>query len=169
MAEDIYMKILEILKEHYDKDPPYFVPSSELRSRLGMSVDELRPYAENLEMNGYVYKEEGFAPTFLLKIRHKCIDALKAGEVDILKECKLHGPEKLKILEILKNEYKEGNPYYVPETKLLRDLGLKEDEAHLLADELEYCGLAKKVEGVYPNFTLHITEEGLKYLEANKK
>ncbi len=101
MEQDMYMKILSLLKEHYDKDPLYFVTSSDLRAKLGVgSVDDIRPYAENLEINRYVYKQEGFfsgmGTNFLLKIRHMGIDALKAGAVEINKECKLHGPEKLK-------------------------------------------------------------------------
>jgi len=165
MAEDMYMKILSLLKEHYDKDPLFFVPSSELRAKLGLeSVDEIRPYAENLELNRYVYKEEGFAPTFLLKIRHKGIDAVKEGKVDIVKECRLHGPEKLKILALLNEK-----DYYVGKHDIMQVAGLEEYDAMLIADEMEYCGLAKRVEGTYPSFTLKITDEGREYLKANKK
>ncbi len=165
MAEDMYMKVLSLLKEHYDKDPLFYVPSSELRSKLGLeSVDQLRPYAETLELNRYVYKEEGMAPTFLLKIRHKGIDAVKDGKVDIIKECKLHGPVKLKILEMLNEK-----EYYVGKHDIMELTGLGEYDVMLVADEMEYCGLAKRVEGTYPSFTLKITHEGKEYLAANKK
>ena len=165
MAEDMYMKVLSLLKEHYDKDPLFYVPSSELRSKLGLeSVDQLRPYAETLELNRYVYKEEGMAPTFLLKIRHKGIDAVKDGKVDIIKECKLHGPVKLKILEMLNEK-----EYYVGKHDIMELTGLGEYDVMLVADEMEYCGLAKRVEGTYPSFTLKITHEGKEYLKTNKK
>lgn len=165
MAEDMYLKILTLLKEHYDKDPLFYVPSSDLRSKLGLeSVDELRPYAENLEMNRYVYKEEGMAPTFLLKIRHKGIDAVKEGKVDIVKECRLHGPVKVKILELLNEK-----EFYVGKHDIMEVSGLDEYDVMMIADEMEYCGLAKRVEGTYPSFTLKITHEGKEYLKANKK
>lgn len=164
MTGDMYIDILSMLKEHYDKDPLFFVPSSELRSKLGFSsVDELRPYAENLEMNYYVYKEEGFSPTFLLKIRKKGCEALKAGKVDIQRECKLHGPEKIKILEMLNKD-----AYYVGKHDLIKELGLDENEVDLIADEMSYCGLAKRI-GASSGFTLKITNEGKEYLKANKK
>lgn len=63
----IYTEMLSILEEHYEKNPPYFVPSSELRARLHLPVDELRPYAEALEKEGYAQKLEGLAPTFIVK------------------------------------------------------------------------------------------------------
>ncbi len=168
MEQDMYMKILSLLKEHYDKDPLYFVTSSDLRAKLGVgSVDDIRPYAENLEINRYVYKQEGFfsgmGTNFLLKIRHKGIDALKAGAVEINKECKLHGPEKLKILELLNEK-----DYYVGKRDIIKATGLDEYDTTLIADEMEYCGLAKRVEATYPAFTLKITDEGKEYLTAAK-
>ena len=64
----VYTGLLSILEEHYERDPPYFVPSSELRARLDMPVEALRPYAEELEKLGYAQKLEGLAPTFIVKL-----------------------------------------------------------------------------------------------------
>lgn len=63
----VYHMMLSILEEHYKKDPLFYVPSSELRSRLEMPIEELRPYARDMEMEGYASKLEGLAPTFIVK------------------------------------------------------------------------------------------------------
>jgi len=169
LKEDIYLNILYILKEHFDKDPQYFVPSSELRIRLNIPVDKLRPYAENLEINGYVYKIEGFLPTFLLKIRKKGIESLKNGKIHLQKECRVYGPDKVKILHILKENYETGNPFFVPKNVILEKVKLTQHDMRIMAEELEYCGLVKKIEGISDGFMLQITKEGLEYLEYNKK
>jgi len=168
--KETYLKILNALNEHYKKDSLYFVPSSELRSKLNISVEDLRPYIENLEINRFVYKMEGeyATSTFLSKIRHKGIDALKSGNVEIQQSCTFHGPDKLKVLEVLKRESDMGNPYYVPEKELEDTTGIPMDKMHMLAEELEYCGLAKKVETLYPHFTLQITNAGIEYLKNNE-
>ncbi|MCC7569048.1 MAG: hypothetical protein KO463_05490, partial [Candidatus Methanofastidiosa archaeon] len=88
----------------------------------------------------------------------------KSGTVEIAKECKLHGPEKLKILELLNEK-----DYYVGKGDIIKATGIDEYDAKLIADEMEYCGLAKRVEGRYPAFTLKITDEGKEYLTAAKK
>jgi len=149
----------------------FFVPSSELRAKLGMSIDEMRPYMENLEMNMYIYKREGAttAYTFLSKIRHKGIDALKEGKIDIRHSCKFHSPQKLKVLELLKKEHDSGNPFYTPGKELTDITGLSDKELHEVADEMEYCGLARKVETGYPYFTLQITNAGVDYLKNNEE
>lgn len=169
--KETYLKILNALNEHYERDSLYFVPSSELRSKLNISVEDLRPYIENLEINRYVYKMEGnrVSSTFLSKIRHKGIDALKSGDVEIQQSCSFHGPDKLKVLEVLKSESDKGNPYYVPEKELEDTTGIPMDKMHMLAEELEYCGLAKKVETIYPHFTLQITNAGIDYLKYNEE
>lgn len=171
MDQDAYLKILNILKEHFDKDSLFFVPSGELRSKLGMSIEEMRPLVENLELNRYIYKREGPTPSysFLSKIRHKGIDALKEGKVEIEQSCKFHGPEKLKVLELLKREHDIGNPFYTPGKELTEITGLSDLELHQIADEMEYCGLAKKVETGYPYFTMQITHAGMEYLKKNEE
>ena len=163
---EAYLEILKTLKEHYDKDALFYVPIHSIDKALGIKGERLRTLVENLEMNRFIYKQEGapIAPdTYLLKIRHKGIDALKAGEVNITRECKLHGPEKMKILEILMDE-----GFYVPEKTITDSLNISHEKAKIIADELEYCGLAKRVEAMYPNFTLAITDAGIEYLKGNK-
>jgi len=87
----VYLEILKILKKHYDKDPTYLIPSSELRSKLNTPVEELRPYVEDLEFNGYVYREDGISKaTFYLMISDKGIRALKERKIEITEECGLH-------------------------------------------------------------------------------
>ena len=65
--DEVLDGMLSILEEHYEKNPPYYVPSSELRKKLNLPVAALRPYAENLEELGYAQKLEGLAPTFIVK------------------------------------------------------------------------------------------------------
>ncbi|MHC1604975.1 MAG: hypothetical protein ACXQTP_03285, partial [Candidatus Methanofastidiosia archaeon] len=68
--KDIYSRIMKILLERYEKEPLYYVPSSELRARLDVSsADELRPFVESLAKKKHIKKIEGRAPeTFLVKI-----------------------------------------------------------------------------------------------------
>ena len=106
----------------------------------------------------------GFDPENAMQGANIIIGAVKDGKVDIIKECKLHGPVKLKILEMLNEK-----EYYVGKHDIMELTGLGEYDVMLVADEMEYCGLAKRVEGTYPSFTLKITHEGKEYLAANKK
>ena len=165
-GESIYMKILSVLKDHYDNDSSAYVGINMIKREFDASDEELRTYMENLEMNRYIEKLEGepIAESYLLRIRHKGIDALKNQDIQIVKECRLHGPQKLRILKILREE-----GYYVSEKTILDKLNISKDDARLYADELEYCGLAKRVEAMYPNFTLKITDEGMAYLAANEE
>ncbi len=65
--DQVYEGMLSILSEWYEKNSPYFVPSSELRAKLNTAVEDLRPYAEELEQQGYVRKLEGLSPNFIVK------------------------------------------------------------------------------------------------------
>ena len=69
--DEVLDGMLSILDEQYQKYPPFFVASSMLRSRLNTPVEQLRPYAENLEELGYAQKLEGLAPTFIVKFTER--------------------------------------------------------------------------------------------------
>jgi len=71
MNENKMEKFLQILVEQYESEPLYNVTSSSLRSRLGLPVEDIRPYAEALEEEGLAHKVEGFAPTFTIGLNER--------------------------------------------------------------------------------------------------
>ncbi len=166
----MYLNILSILKEENDKNPSYFYGSSNLRAKLDTTIDKIRPYAEKLEIHGYVDKENGFNSTFILKIRKKGIHALELGKVDIKKACKQHTENKLKILEILKREHDAGKDiYFVPERIIRKELGIELIECNLLTDELLYYDFINKISLTSPHFTIQITKTGIEYLKLHRQ
>jgi len=81
MNEDKLSEMLRILEEQYEKDPPCFVTSSNLRAKLGLSVEEMRPYAEAIYEEGYGQTLKGFSDTFIVRLNERGHKAfIKYGE-----------------------------------------------------------------------------------------
>lgn len=168
--DDMYLKLLSILREQKDKTPSYYISSSRLRSLSGMTLEELRPYINDLHFFGYVDMETWFTDTFLVRITKKGTEAIDSNTIDIREKVEGIGEEKLEILRILQSEEDLGTPYYVPGKIITESLGISETMAYRLAKELVYAGFAKKIESTYPHFTLKITDKGIQFLETiNKK
>ena len=164
--QEIYLRILELVEEYNDKNPGYFYPSSVLRAKLGMSLEDLRPYAEELEMNGYIKKNEGFSPTFQIAIKDKGKSALLERNIVIARSSMLHIPTKMEILKVLDKESKKGQMLYVSEKTLLDNLLDTRETISIATDEMQYYGLAEKIGGVYSNYLIRITPSGTKYLNT---
>jgi len=162
--QDVYVKILSILNEYYDKDALHFVPSSELCVRLGMPLDEIYPFATELEQKGYVQKEEGTGPSFLLKLCKKGINAINGGDVEMSNECELYHFLNQKTLDILYEEYVLGNLHFVPEEKLISMMGISSSDASFILEGLKYNGFLIKLKGPHLS-KLQITDLGIKHVE----
>jgi len=164
--QEIYLRILELVEEYNDKNPGYFYPSSVLRAEMGISLEDLRPYAEELEMNGYIKKNEGFSPTFQIAIKDKGKNALLERNIVIARSSLLHIPTKMEILKVLDKESQKGQTLYVSEKTLMDKLHDSRENISIATDEMQYYGLAEKIDGVYSNYLIRITPGGLNYLHA---
>jgi len=166
----LYLTILEILEDYQKAHPLFFCPCRVIRSTLNTPIDVLRPYAENLELNGYVIKRECFGKTYMLKITKKGSLAVKNGSVTLDKKCRFYNKHKLRVLEYLKKERDAGNDaFYIADNSIRRALGYGEKEITTIIDELQYCGLVRTISIVSPRCTVQITQKGLIYLEENSK
>jgi len=162
--QEIYLRILELVSDYNERNPGYFYPSSLLRSEMSMSLEELRPYAEDLEMNGYIKKNEGFSPTFQISIKEKGKYALLERSVVIERSSVLHIPTKMEILKVLDKESQTSRSVFVSEKTLLDTINVSRDDISMATDEMEYYGLAEKIDGVYSNYLIRITPSGVRYL-----
>ncbi len=169
MASDaLYVEILSLLLSYYEDNALTYVGCSTLRSHFNTPVYALRPYAETLELNGYVEKLEGMSPTYMVRITKKGREAALRGSVDITRDCTIQTPQKLRILAYLKAARDSGaDTYYVPHFHICRDLGISEHEASTAAEELAYMGLVRIVGGMCSSFTIQITDKGLSHLSRN--
>jgi len=81
----VYLSILKVLKDHFDKDPNEPVSSGELRAELNAPIEDIMPYVNRLVRNGYVFMARGRekGSGFLLKIRQKGLKALAGRRIDI--------------------------------------------------------------------------------------
>jgi len=164
--KEIYLRILELVSEYNKRNPGYFYPSSILRAKMGMSLEEIRPFAEELEMNGYIRKNEGFSPTFQISIREKGKIALFERQVDIAKSGELHIPIKMEILKVLNKESQYGKSIFVSEKTLLDTLHESRDNLSIATDEMKYYNLAEKIGGICSNYLIRITPNGERYLKS---
>ncbi len=169
MALDaLYVEILRLLLSYYEENPLTYVGCSTLRSHFNTPAYALRPYAETLELNGYVEKLEGMSPTYMVRITKKGQDAARCGTVEITRDCTIQTPLKLRILAYLKAARDSGaDTYYVPHRCICRDLELTEHEAGTAVEELAYMGLVRLVGGMSHSFTIQITDKGIAHLNRN--
>jgi len=71
MNEEKVRKILQLLEEYYEKESPYFVTSGELRAKTGLTVEEMRPFAEALSENGYGQVITSFSNGFTIRLNDR--------------------------------------------------------------------------------------------------
>jgi hypothetical protein len=146
------------------------VGCSTLRAYFNTPIYALRPYAETLELNGYVEKLEGMSPTYMVRITKKGREAALSGILEIERHSTVHTPQKLRILAYLEQCRTDGtDTYYVPHRIICRELGISEHDAYLAAGELAYMGLVRLVESSYPAFTIQITNKGVMHLIRNRE
>ncbi len=135
--QEIYLRILELANDYNSREPGYFYPSSLMRAEMGMSLEELRPYAEELDLNGYIKKSEGLSPTFQISIEDKGKCALLDRSIVIEKSADLHIPLKLEILKIAEKEteYNDDKQFYITERTLLDIMKADKETVRLAIDE----------------------------------
>lgn len=168
MHDDMYARILTFLHQNYKKNPLAYVGCSTMRAYFDTPVYALRPYAETLELNGYVEKLEGMSPTYVVRITKKGIDAIERGHVDIHRDATVHTPLKLRILEYLSQCRESGkDTYYVRMRSISGALDIAESDVRAAVDELAYMGHVRKVGSVSGYSTVQITKLGLTHLARN--
>ena len=164
----LYLRILSFLYDQHARNPLVYVGCSILRATFNTPVYALRPYIETLELNGYLEKKEGLSPTYLVRITKKGVAAVHARSVSLERTCLVDSRVKLSVLSYLHSRYLlNEDTYYVPHQRICKALGIDEERARIIADELSYMGLARILSVSPPSFTLQITPKGMSYLAEN--